>query len=1302
MRRRAFGLVVALVLLSLATASLAYAQGGSLSGVVVDTYGGIIPGVNVVVKNNATGTTFESVTNAEGLFSVPALDAGVYTVTVSLTGFKTSVLNDVRIAPGVLNSIKATVEVGSVAETVNVTSSSEIINTQTATISATLNVDQINLMPTASRNALNAVTFLPGVNTTGINRNSTINGLPESFINITLDGISNNDNFNKSSDGFFASVTPRQDAIEAVTVTTAVGGADVGGSGATGINFATRSGTDRFTGSVYEYYRAPELNTNYWFNERNGLPKNDVTLNQYGGRSGGPIVVPGLYDGRGKAFYFFNYEQLRLPNNLSRTRTVLNPRAQQGWFRYLVGTEVREVNVLQLAAANRQLSAIDPMVTKLLGLINSASASTGTLAQQSDPLLVDYTWQSPGSQFEHQPVVRIDYNLGQESIHRLTFSSSVILNTRDPDHLNNADRRFPASTNYRKYTSRRPLYSLSLRSTLTSNIVNELRGGITRGGSSHFGLESSNGVQTFQDQDGYAIDFDSNIGLTNWWNQNTPSWRSSYVYSLDETLSWQRGKHSISFGGAMLFSRAWEMAQQMVPGIQLGFDNNNDPALGLFTGGSTGNFRDASAGELTDARELYGLLTGRVISVTGQAALDPATNHYAAFAARRREGNIDMHSAFAQDSWRLTPTLTLNAGVRWDVQLPFSAANDTMSTVTMADVCGVSGEAGTGLYDRCRFLTPGASGGKVPTFQQLTKGTLGYKTDWNNVAPNIGLAWRPNVQSGLLRTLLGEPDQATLRGGYSIAYERQGIAEYTGVFGVNPGSTLSLTRNASTGLVNTAAGEKWPVLLSERNRLYNAPFPETPTYPIPIRANRADSIQAFNPDVKIANARTWTVSFQRALTRDTAIDIRYVGTRGVDQWSTLDYNDIRGENLVNNGFLAEFRVAQANLQANNVAGGSRAGSLAYFGPGTGTSPLPIYFAYLIGRGDPNVAANYTGGTNTWANTTFAQRLVRTNPAPIMAAADDLDGNLTRRTNALNAGLAANFFVLNPDANEVNVTDSGAYSDYHALQIQLRRRLSRGFQIDGSYQYALEGGSAFLGFSSGRVMNPTGNVRHAIKTQWDWTIPVGRDQRFGSNLNPILNGILGGWQFNGVGRIQSRTLNLGNVRLVGMSVDELTKMYKFDLRVNPDNGLVTPYMLPDDVILNTRRAFSVSTTSTSGYSSLGAPEGRYIAPPNGPDCIQIKTGDCAPRTVLVRAPWFTRFDVGITKRFPLRGSMNFEFKLDVLNVFDNVNFNPAGESDTTSAAGTSATIFQATSAYQDLSNTFDPGGRLGQLMFRLNW
>ena len=122
---------------------------------------------------------------------------------------------------------------------------------------------------------------------------------------------------------------PRQDAIEAVTVTSAAAGADVGGSGAISINFVTRRASNRFSGSVYEYYRAPELNTNYWFNTRDGNPKNDVRLHQFGVRLGGPIVIPGLYDGRNKAFFFVHDEELRLPNDVSRVRTTLHPRAMR-------------------------------------------------------------------------------------------------------------------------------------------------------------------------------------------------------------------------------------------------------------------------------------------------------------------------------------------------------------------------------------------------------------------------------------------------------------------------------------------------------------------------------------------------------------------------------------------------------------------------------------------------------------------------------------------------------------------------------------------------------------------------------------------------------------------------------------------------------------------------------------------------------------------------------------------------------------------------------------------------------------
>jgi hypothetical protein len=323
-------------------------------------------------------------------------------------------------------------------------------------------------------------------------------------------------------------------------------------------------------------------------------------------------------------------------------------------------------------------------------------------------------------------------------------------------------------------------------------------------------------------------------------------------------------------------------------------------------------------------------------------------------------------------------------------------------------------------------------------------------------------------------------------------------------------------------------------------------------------------------------------------------------------------------------------------------------------------------------------------------------MVFVRPRPFNSASD-LDGNSGRRNNALNAGLPANFFVVNPDIDDVNIRDSGAFSDYHALQIEVRRRMSRGFQASGSYQYAREGGSAFLGFRYGRVMNPSANVRHAFKGQWDWILPVGRGERFGSNLPGWLDGIIGGWSFMGTGRVQARALNFGNVRLVGMDAGELQSEYFYRITDDPLNpGQKIVKMLPDDIILNTRRAFSLSSSSVTGYSGLGAPEGRYIAPDNSPDCIELKNGDCAPRTLLIRAPYFVRFDVGWTKRIPIRGRTNIEVRFDLLNLLDNINFNPVAD------PGDDDDIFQVGSAYQDASNTYDPGGRLGQIMIRINW
>ena len=410
---RQFGLRLALAAMVAAFISApAFAQStSSIVGVVVDQDGGVIPGATVVVKNVATGVTFTTYAGAQGGFTVPAVPTGTYTVTVSLEGFKTAILADVVVTVAGPANVRAVLEIGAVSETINVEAAGAIVQTQSTTVSSTINTKEIQNLPLTSRSVLDFVVNLPGVNTPAGSRNSTINGLDQSSINITLDGINVQDNTNKTGDGFFSIVNPRLDAIEEVTVSGAAQTADAAGTGAVQIKFVTRGGSNTYSGSAYWYFRHDALNANSWFNERDGVDKPALLQNQPGFRIGGPIVIPGLYDGHNQAFFFVNYEEYRQPSERTRTRTILSPAAQQGLFQYLVAGETRSVNLYELAANNGLPATPDPTITQLLADIRAATGTTGSITELTDPNLDRYTYNVTTDSIRRYPTVRIDYNL---------------------------------------------------------------------------------------------------------------------------------------------------------------------------------------------------------------------------------------------------------------------------------------------------------------------------------------------------------------------------------------------------------------------------------------------------------------------------------------------------------------------------------------------------------------------------------------------------------------------------------------------------------------------------------------------------------------------------------------------------------------------------------------------------------------------------------------------------------------------------------------------------------------------------
>lgn len=1276
------GLLVLCVMV-LCAPGLAWAQGATsqtLSGTVVDASGAVIPGADISAKHTGTGVVSTAVSNSDGLFSIPSLPIGTYTVTVTLQGFKTVVVNNVVLTSGAGANVKATMEVGGVSEQITVSSSSAIVQTQSSAISQTINTKQITQLPLTTRSAMDFVNMLPGVTTANGNRQATINGLPRGTINITLDGVNVQDNTLRTSDGFFAIVSPRLDAIEEVSVSTASQDSGDSGQGAAQVKFVTRSGTNSFTGSGYYFGRRDWLNANTWFNNRDGVPKAKLRQNQSGFRAGGPIFIPGVYDGHNKAFFFFNYEELRQPNDVTRNnRNVLTPAAQAGDYCYTGGC----VNVLQLAAANGQIASVDPTVGKVLSNIRSAVAG-GSLAS-IDPNVQVFTFNVPVMTQRRYPTFSLDYNV--TSKHRAKFAYNYQKFTDYPDTLNRMEAAFPGFPIGAGQTSVRLGWSGSVRSTLGRNIVNEARVGYS-GAPVRFFDEIT--TDMYSDYQGFELNFPT-VG-----SQLTgpaplggfrPQSRNANSLLLDDSINWLRGSHSLSFGGSFTQYDIWAKDVRVIPSISFQV-LGNDPANAMFV---ASNFPGSpSAANITAASNLYALLTGRVSQIQADARLDANTGEYVYVGPGMQEGRQREFEIFGQDRWRIRSNLTLNLGLRYAVQNPFQPKNSLYSQANINQVCGISGAASD---NACNLFQPGNTPGQHPSYDQYTEGSKAHNTDLNNFAPSVGFAWTPAQKEGFLGQLMGREGDFVIRAGYNRAYSRPGLNDYTGRLNANPGIQINADRTSGNGLLGTP-----PVLLRDSSRLGPPAIPTKPAYPL--AASVSSSINTFDPNLQVPSADSWSAGIQRGIGKDMVVEARYVGTRSKDGWSApgtgvggFNYNEF---NITQNGFLQEFRKAQANLRANLAATGTA--SFAYTGA-PGTQPLPIFLAYYNAQPAANAGntAAYTGAN--WTNSTFIGFLAEKNPQPFNFASTNatngLQGNATFRQNALTAGVPANFFIANPESSAANVVKNYYKTRYNALQLELRRRYAQGLQFNMNYAYGHEYDSQFASFFRGeywlRPSGNTGDIPHSFKANVIYDLPFGQGRRWANTSNGALNRVVSGWQIGVFSRLQSGTpVNLGNFRLVGMSVKDVQGMFK--LRFDDANKRV--FMLPQDVIDNTILAFNVSATSATGYSSLGVPSGRYFAPANGPDCIEIGNGnygDCGIRALVLNGPMFQQHDLRIAKKTAIAGRTNLEIAAQMLNVFNHPNFLAVGGIGGTTIDGYRVTGLQG----QDTA-------RVIQLELRFNW
>ena len=1295
--------LTALLVLS-SFASFANAQittTGRISGTVMDPQGAIVPTAEVVVKNDETGNEYKVKVGDDGTFVIASLPIAIYTVTVTAAGFKQTIITNVRTQVGLASTVQITLQVGAANETVTVTSGAEVLQKETTNVGSVISGRQITDLPFSSRDALDLVLTLPGTATVGRPRSSSVNGLPKGALFISLDGINAQDNFLRTTDGFFTYIRPRIDAIEEVQVSTATPGAEASAGGAVHIRFVTKGGTNDYHGGGWWYNRQRVYNTNYYFNKINRqrsepgcdvtvpgclveTPRSQVMLNQWGFKIGGP-VTPWLKD---KVFFFFAYDEFRLPEQQTRTRVILTPEAEAGIFKYIASNgELRSVNMLTLAAGrNNPLipGTKDPTISGILSAIREATAK-GAVTNLTDPNQQSLTFTNTGGQNRRFPTFRLDANV--TSNHHI----EMIYNFQDfasrVDFLNSRDPAFPEPVPQILGSQGSNRFSLStaLRSQLSSKVVNEARYGLTGGTVVFFPEMSPASYAPFGN-----VTFSFPSVYANPQSAPNNSRRNSPIKQFTDNLSWIKGRHNLNFGASFTAAKSFQQSSggNLAPNLTFNI-LSADPANALFT---TANFPGASTTQLNDARGIYALLTGKISAIVFNAKLNEKTLEYSFDDTAIERNTVRGYGFYFQDYFKIKPNLNINYGLRWEAQLAPRHKNGVYVRPTFDGLFGISGTNG--------LFNPAATGGAPTEYIPVDENSKPFDDDFNNLAPSIGIAWSPQFKNSILKGLFGEGEQTVLRAAYSISYVTGGFADFNAVWNSNPG--LTSAAGARAGIEFTAGS-----LLLRNNPNLLRPLP---TRAFPLAGQAGIVAWDFDPNLRAPYVQSWSFGIQREINKDTVFEARYVGNHSIGLGVQENLNEV---NIFENGFLPEFIAAQNNLAIFKAAN-----------PNCDLPNQPVCSFRNLGLpGQVNLpifSASFGTAVANFTNATFKQLLQQGQAGALANQLGNTTTNIAFQTNRINAGLSPNFFIVNPTllgANSVLATDSG-WSTYNALQLELRRRFANGLLVQGNYTWSHSFTNLFtqtqlvgLTLQPHTLRNPAMDkspspfdIRHAFKANYIYELPFGPGRRFDfTRGNGVLGKIFGGWETDGIirwqsGRIFSLTSGRGTVNqydagvvLVGMNQEQLQALVK--IRKQPgDANRGSVSWLPESFIEDTLRAFGLKA---------GLPRGPHLAPPSTP-------GEFGSYIYLY-GPSLFRADLSIVKKTRIRESLNIETRVEFLNAFNNTNFlignfgaADIANTDQNAVSVSSATFGQTTHAYRDVSTTNDPGGRLLQLVLRINF
>jgi hypothetical protein len=1066
---------------------------GVVTGVITDASGGVLPGVTVELTDLNTNTVRATVTSESGNYAFANVLPGRYRVKAALQGFQQAVVPELAVEVNKSHSVDLKLGVGAITESVDVAGGAAVaLQRNDSTVINTMSAETVARLPNLTRSIeslqFNQPLAVPYVGGADSNRTraGSVAGARTDQNTYTLDGADVSDNI--VGDGFLealpSAVVPLPaESVEEFSAATTNANATFGRASGAQFVVVTKRGTNRFRGSAYVYRQDDSWNANTWDRSRLGLSKPPLTDTRSGFSLGGPIQ-------RGRTFFFTNYEARRFPRTAEVARVVPTDSLRAGLLRFAD------------AAGNIQTYDLRGLDPRGLGLNPVVSGVWALLPNGNDPSRGDglnttgFTGIADTSFSQDTAVVRLDHNFSQswriDSNYRFANIAEAGAAQADIGGL------LPGHTKGNPVAledlPRRPrLFGLGLTGQLSPQFLNETRFSYIRGALAFTRVDPIPQVSgTNVALDIGVLDEPVNVGIS----QARSQVANQRAYQVINNSTWQRDKHTIAFGGTWRreyfeFLRTDQLAGSLTTPVAVVNQGTNITIPTSFrpaTCGATQTTNCVISADASRFTQLYASALGMVDNVSVLAMRDKSLNPLPLGTPQGLDTTTDAFEMYVSDSWRPTPSLTLNLGLSYQVRLAPSETDDRYAFLIDANSNEV---VNSQLYvDRARSAAlAGVPYNPTLAFQPVTAvgKTKYYDIDWSNLGPRLAATWNPPFQDGWLGKILKQ-DHSVLRGGYGLVFDRTNSVEHIFALGMGYGANLSVL--APRCNVNGAGGTGCNPTSTDPSAAYRVgvdgpvPIPPHPPVTAPIVPSGLTVAQFADPNIKAGKTHSFNFSYQRELPARLQLETGWVLRLGRNLPEAYVLSSVPY-------FFKDQGSGQTLAQAfDAVAQQLRSGVAA-----TAVTPQPWF--------ENQLSSGQTAALAASQSTSF------------------IDGNLSglwlqvnqRRTAAGQQPLS------NQQIQALWARGDGGRSFYQAWYTSVRRRIANGLTFSGSYTLSKSLDQA------GVRQNVTGSPSSAFDLDLDWG-PSDTDRRHVFNLTGVydlpfgkgggaLSRVTGGWYVAGI-------------------------------------------------------------------------------------------------------------------------------------------------------------------------------------------